>query len=40
MEWLLTTHHEMGHIAYDMLYSHLHVEFKGGANPGSQTLIS
>lgn len=31
---LITVHHEMGHIQYDLQYKHLPLVFRGGANPG------
>ncbi|XP_042312779.1 angiotensin-converting enzyme 2 [Sceloporus undulatus] len=34
MDDFLTAHHEMGHIEYDMAYSHLPLLLKGGANEG------
>lgn len=34
MGWLLTTHHEMGHIEYFLQYKDQPVQFRDGANPG------
>ncbi|XP_020642422.3 angiotensin-converting enzyme 2 isoform X1 [Pogona vitticeps] len=34
MDDFLTAHHEMGHIEYDMAYSHLPLLLRGGANEG------
>ena len=34
MEWLITTHHEMGHIQYYLQYKDLPVVYREGANPG------
>ncbi|KAK3886578.1 hypothetical protein Pcinc_009227 [Petrolisthes cinctipes] len=34
MEHLVTTHHEMGHIQYDLLYRNQPFIFRDGANPG------
>ena len=34
MEWLITTHHEMGHIQYYLQYKDLPVLYRRGANPG------
>ncbi|KAJ7319587.1 hypothetical protein JRQ81_019098 [Phrynocephalus forsythii] len=34
MDDFLTAHHEMGHIEYDMAYSHLPFLLRGGANEG------
>ncbi|XP_042873559.1 angiotensin-converting enzyme-like isoform X2 [Penaeus japonicus] len=31
---LITVHHEMGHIEYDLQYKHQPLVFRGGANPG------
>ncbi|GBN75145.1 Angiotensin-converting enzyme [Araneus ventricosus] len=39
MEDLITVHHEMGHIEYDMLYSHQLGAFQEGANPGFHEAI-
>jgi peptidyl-dipeptidase A len=39
LAWLLTTHHEMGHIQYAMEYSHQPITFKDGANPGFHEAI-
>ena len=33
-EWLITTHHEMGHVQYFLQYKNQPVRFRGGANPG------
>ncbi len=33
-EYLLITHHEMGHIQYDLQYMHQPVIYRDGANPG------
>ncbi|KAK2143387.1 hypothetical protein LSH36_845g01017 [Paralvinella palmiformis] len=38
-EWLITTHHEMGHIEYFMEYKHQPVQFRDGANPGFHEAI-
>ena len=35
MSWLMTTHHEMGHVAYYLAYKHLPVAFRRGGNPGN-----
>ena len=32
--WLVTTHHEMGHVEYFLQYAPQAVRFRGGANPG------
>ena len=34
LEDLVTIHHEMGHIQYDLQYKDKHLEFRDGANPG------
>jgi len=34
MGWLVTTHHEMGHIEYFLQYKDQPVQFRDGANPG------
>lgn len=34
MEWLVITHHEMGHIQYFLQYKHLPVIFRDSSNPG------
>ena len=34
MDWLITTHHEMGHIQYYLQYKDLPVVYREGANPG------
>jgi peptidyl-dipeptidase A len=39
MEWLLTTHHEMGHIEYYLQYKEQPVQFRDGANPGFHEAI-
>ena len=39
MGWLLTTHHEMGHIEYYLQYKDQPVKFRGGANPGEFTCM-
>ncbi|KAF8795129.1 Angiotensin-converting enzyme-like protein [Argiope bruennichi] len=39
MEDLIVVHHEMGHIIYDMLYSHQLLLFQSGANPGFHEAI-
>ena len=35
MDWLITTHHEMGHIQYYLQYKELPVLYRRGANPGN-----
>ncbi len=35
MDWLITTHHEMGHIEYFLQYAPLGVQYRDGANPGT-----
>ena len=35
MEYLVTTHHEMGHIQYYLQYKDQAVPFRRGANPGN-----
>ena len=37
MEWLTTTHHEMGHIQYYLQYKVQPVLYRRGANPGKQS---
>merc|ERR1712226_215972 len=39
MNWLITTHHEMGHVIYFLLYKDQPVKFRGGANPGFHEAI-
>ena len=39
MEWLITTHHEMGHIQYYLQYKDLPVVYREGANPGFHEAI-
>lgn len=39
MNWLSTTHHEMGHIEYFLQYQQLPVKFRDGANPGFHEAI-
>ena len=39
MNWLITTHHEMGHVIYFLLYKDQPVKFRGGANPGEYTAL-
>lgn len=34
MKWLITTHHEMGHVEYYLQYKDHPVQFRRGANPG------
>lgn len=36
---LLNAHHEMGHIVYYMLYSHLHPSFQAGANEAFHEMV-
>ena len=36
MDWLITTHHEMGHIQYYLQYKELPVLYRRGANPGNR----
>ena len=33
-EYLRTTHHEMGHVQYYLMYRHLPLSYRQGANPG------
>lgn len=33
-EYLRTTHHEMGHVQYYLMYRHLPLSYRAGANPG------
>ena len=40
MGWLLTTHHEMGHIEYFLQYKNQPVQFRDGANPGKSQSTS
>ena len=35
MPWVITTHHEMGHIQYYLQYKHQPVRFRRGGNPGT-----
>ena len=37
MEWLITTHHEMGHVVYYQQYKDQPYKFRRGANPGRAT---
>ena len=39
MDWLMTTHHEMGHIEYFLQYKDQPVQFRDGANPGIIIII-
>jgi peptidyl-dipeptidase A len=39
MGWLMTTHHEMGHIEYFLQYAIQPVQFRDGANPGFHEAI-
>jgi len=39
MGWLMTTHHEMGHIEYFLQYKEQPVQFRDGANPGFHEAI-
>ncbi|CAD5120116.1 DgyrCDS8693 [Dimorphilus gyrociliatus] len=39
MEWLVITHHEMGHIQYFLQYKHLPVVFRDSANPAFHEAI-
>jgi hypothetical protein len=39
MGWLLTTHHEMGHIEYFLQYKEQAMQFRDGANPGMNDLL-
>lgn len=34
---LITVHHEMGHIQYDLQYKDQPYVYRGGANPGNST---
>ena len=36
MDWLITTHHEMGHIQYYLQYKEQPVLYRRGANPGNR----
>ena len=38
-DWLLTTHHEMGHVEYYLEYETQPVNFREGANPGALLFI-
>ena len=38
MDWLFTTHHEMGHVEYFLEYKDQPTVFRDGANPGRWTL--
>lgn len=38
-EYLMTTHHEMGHVQYYLNYRHLPIVFRKGANPGFHEAI-
>ncbi len=40
MDWLITTHHEMGHIEYFLQYAPLGVLYRDGANPGTHISFS
>jgi len=40
MDWLTTTHHEMGHIEYYLQYKDQPVQFRNGANPGKHPCAS
>ena len=40
MNWLMVTHHEMGHIEYFLQYKDQPTVFRDGANPGRYTLSS
>lgn len=39
MDWLITTHHEMGHVQYFLQYKDQPVVFRRGANPGFHEAI-
>jgi len=39
MGWLITTHHEMGHVEYYLEYQDQPVKFRRGANPGFHEAI-
>ena len=36
--WLMVTHHEMGHVEYFLQYTHQPTIFRDGANPGKSDL--
>ena len=38
-DYLVTTHHEMGHIQYFLQYKQQPVEFRDGANPGKHKYL-
>ena len=40
MEYLVTTHHEMGHVQYFLQYKDQPIIYRGGANPGRWSLVS
>ncbi|ELU13139.1 hypothetical protein CAPTEDRAFT_175968 [Capitella teleta] len=39
MSWLITTHHEMGHVEYFLQYKDLPVQYRDGGNPGFHEAI-
>ena len=39
MDWLFTTHHEMGHVEYFLQYKNQPVRFRDGANPGMTDVL-
>jgi len=39
-EYLMTTHHEMGHVQYYLMYRHQPLVYRQGANPGQMSAHS
>ena len=37
MDWLVVTHHEMGHVEYFLQYQDQPVQYRDGGNPGELT---
>lgn len=38
-EYMATVHHEMGHVEYFLQYKEQPVVYRGGANPGTHSIL-